>query len=169
MKFVPLVPLSSCHVAMVDDADYKRVMAAGPWYLQRVKHTFYAQRYVGRIKPGGRYEGQTLHRFIMGAAGAIQVDHENGIGLDCQRHNLRFATGSQNQGNRARSVKPHTSQYKGVYWDKARGKWLASICCQGRRKNLGRFTREEDAAAAYRAAAREAFGIFVRYKKSRKG
>lgn len=53
--------------------------------------------------------------------------------------------------------KPPTSRYKGVRAS-GYGKWLATITVRGQRKNLGRFESEDDAARAYNAAVREAYG-----------
>jgi hypothetical protein len=41
-----------------------------------------------------------------------------------------------------------------VSWDKATGKWSARIKLNGVTKFLGRFAEEEEAAAAYQAAAK---------------
>jgi hypothetical protein len=45
-----------------------------------------------------------------------------------------------------------TSQYLGVYFDKARSKWSAVIRIDGKKKYLGRFLEEKDAAQAYQIA-----------------
>lgn len=49
---------------------------------------------------------------------------------------------------------------KGVYME--RGLCRAEIRCNGKRKKLGRFATVEAAAAAYEAAAADAFGEFYR-------
>ena len=46
-----------------------------------------------------------------------------------------------------------SSQHRGVHWNKASGKWEAQICVNGKRRHLGCFADEEQAAAAYREAA----------------
>jgi hypothetical protein len=47
-----------------------------------------------------------------------------------------------------------TSQYRGVSWNSQRRKWQAEIKAAGRRRRLGLFENEEDAARAYDAVAR---------------
>jgi hypothetical protein len=46
-----------------------------------------------------------------------------------------------------------SSQYRGVSWYKASGKWMARIIVDGKHRHLGYFAEEIEAAAAYREAA----------------
>lgn len=57
--------------------------------------------------------------------------------------------------------KNNTSGIKGVYWDRARGKWVAQIEFQGKNYHLGRFGDIEDAAAARKEAEKALFGNFL--------
>jgi hypothetical protein len=105
-----------------------------------------------------------MHRLIAGAGPRESVDHRNGDGLDNRRNNLRIATQSQNGANRPkdRHTSPVTSQYKGVYWDKSRGKWMAVIHYDGRSRSLGRFEDELVAATTYDKEAIRVWGEFAR-------
>lgn len=89
------------------------------------------------------------------------VDHINRVKSDNRWVNLRLANRSQNNGNEG--LRPcNTSGYKGVVKDSFRsGWWRAQICVNGRKRNLGRFERIEDAAAAYDKAAIEGFGEYA--------
>ena len=51
--------------------------------------------------------------------------------------------------------KGDTSVYPGVSWVKSREKWEASIRIEGKKRFLGRFTNELEAAYTYYKAARE--------------
>ena len=53
-----------------------------------------------------------------------EIDHLNGNGLDCRRENMRIVSHAENQQNRRSFGK--TSQYRGVCFNAARGKWLAN-------------------------------------------
>jgi hypothetical protein len=101
-----------------------------------------------------------LHRFVMSVTDpTIEVDHEDHNGLNCQRYNLRLCTHTQNQGNRRKQTS--SSQFKGVYWNKAKKKWQAGIQINGKSKHLGYFAVEQDAGLAYANAAKKVFGAFA--------
>ena len=90
----------------------------------------------------------------------FEVDHRDRNKLNNKLENLRLATRTQNNGNRDTTY--GTSQFKGVYFDKQTGKWRAEIRYQKKRKRLGRFLNELDAAKAYDRAAKELFGEFAK-------
>lgn len=102
-----------------------------------------------------------MHREILGLiAGSPDGDHRDGDGLNNRRNNLRVVTKSQNQMNQQKIR--GNSRFKGVCWDKSRGKWLATIRFERKSYNLGRFNNESDAACAYDKKAQELFGEFAR-------
>ena len=140
-------------VALVDDEDYERVMAAGKWFSYRNGNTVYAFR---NVTVNGRPTTQALHTFLTGYR---MTDHVNGDGLDNRRANLREATHSLNGANR-RVGANSTTGFKGV-WLTASGRYTAAIKSGGKRRHLGRFDTGEQAAAAYDAAARELFGDYA--------
>lgn len=51
-----------------------------------------------------------------------------------------------------------SSQYRGVHWAKDEEKWRAVFSHKGKRKTLGRFTNEIEAAKAYDKVAFETLG-----------
>jgi hypothetical protein len=108
-----------------------------------------------------------MHKVIMGMPPrGLVVDHRNGDGLDNRRSNLRFSTRAGNARNRRhhRSWRGRecASRFKGITWDKEARKWCAAIYVDGKRKNLGRFHSEMEAAKAYDRAALAEFGEFAR-------
>lgn len=151
------IPLTGGFVAIVDEADYAAVMAAGPWHATPPRGgRVYAQRHVR----GARRQKTTqkLHTFLTGWS---EVDHRDRDGLNNRRSNLREATRTQNNANmRLRS--DSTSGYKGVSWLTRERLWCARIHVHGRRIHLGGYHTAEDAALAYDRAAREHFGEFAR-------
>ena len=150
MKQVPL--LNDRGVALVDDEDYERVMAAADPCWRRS----------GGYASTGFGERQVyMHRLILGLARGHEpeVDHVHGGGLDNRRANLRLADRSQQNANKRKS-EGKSSRFKGVSRD--RGRWRAVIKVDRRYRHLGSFATEEEAAAAYNVAAVVAFGPFAR-------
>lgn len=154
---MPAIVLSSGLLARVDEADYARVVAAGPWHATPSRGgRIYAQRGVRRAD--GRRTTQKLHTFLTEWR---QVDHRNGDGLDNRRANLREANRTQNNANARRRV-DNTSGFKGVTFDARINRWSARIHVNNQRRSLGYHATAEEAARAYDAAAHEAFGEFAR-------
>lgn len=151
------VPLTQGFVALVDDADFERVIAEGKWHTARRRRGIYAERMVQR-DDGSRCK-IGLHTFITGWA---FTDHIDGDGLNNCRSNLREATHAQNVRNAPKRI-DNRSGYKGVSWSASSSKWVAQINEAGRRrKHLGYFTDPAEAARAYDAAALAIYGSFAR-------
>lgn len=149
-----VVPLTQGQFALVDEADFALVSS-------------YSWRAVPRADRKGYYavSGRVfMHRAIMGFSEPgfpyQQTDHRDGNGLNNRRFNLRPATPSQNQANSNKRI--GRSVFKGVYWRKDRGKWKAQIRVKTKRRHLGHFVTERDAAQAYNEAALKFFGAFAK-------
>ena len=87
------------------------------------------------------------------------IDHKDRDGLNNQRENLRWCTGSQNQANRC--IINLSSGYKGVYWDNPTNSWRAKIGFKNRTIHIGRFKTAVEAANAYDTKAVELFGEYA--------
>lgn len=155
------LPLTRGKWALVDEGDFAGVVGfawqfAPPGYAQRSR----------RAEEAASPPKIRLHRHLLGltrlADRTTFIDHINGDGFDNRRSNLRLATTAQNAQN-LRTPRDNKSGYKGVYFDKHRGRWKASIKPPAplRRKTLGYFDSAEDAARAYNKAAQEHFGEFA--------
>lgn len=127
--------------ALVDEADYERVIEAGPWSRQG-----------GYVVHSGRADedGIRLHRFILGLGpGDPHVDHVDRDPMNNQRANLRSATKAQNAQNLGvRS--DNSSGERGVFWHKRAGKWQAQATLDGKHHYLGLHAELDDAVAAVR-------------------
>lgn len=90
-----------------------------------------------------------LHREIMGLQKGDKrtVDHANRDKLDNRRQNLRIASNAENSQN-STPRKGATSQFRGVYWHRAAGKWAAQANLLGKKHHAGLFQTETEAAAA---------------------
>lgn len=82
------------------------------------------------------------------------VDHYNRNPHDNRWCNLKNGTQLQNCRNKSISSL-NTSGVTGVYWDKNRGQWKASISVNNKTVNLGRFKELHDAVSARRKAEKE--------------
>lgn len=155
--------LTKGYVATVDADDFESVSRT-KWCALVIYRkdgsvwNVYGQRRIRRAD--GKAGIQLLHRFIMEVDDPnIRIDHVNHDGLNCQRHNLRVCTQSQNLANSLKR-RDNTSGIKGVYWNKQRSKWVAQIGINGVKKGLGYFPTKEAAGQAYAQAAQSAFGSF---------
>lgn len=88
------------------------------------------------------------------------LDHRDRNRSNNKFQNLRPATRSQNQSNRA-LTKASTSKRKGVYWHAGARKWMAQIIAEGRTHYLGLFDDPDEASRAYQDAASRLFGEFA--------
>ena len=107
-----------------------------------------------------------MHRFILGLEdSSLIIDHRDSNGLNNQKNNIRIATYSQNGANTR--LRKGASKYLGVCLrsgDRIKNTdkiWLSQIRVNGRRKYVGVFATEEDAARAYDAAAKIHHGEFA--------
>lgn len=157
------IPLTRGLVCKVDDqdadlAEHKwRAMTKGLPYVVRT------------VRENGRRVAVYMHVLIMmRMAGdkiekGLQVDHVNGDQTDNRRSNLRLATRSQNLAN-SRLRSDNSTGFKGVHFNKAERRYIASISKQGRRHHLGYYDTAEEAHKAYLTAAQALFGEFARGK-----
>lgn len=149
------IPLGEDLEALIDDVD-ELLVAGFRWRPLRLSNGLtYAHAWNG-------HQHYYMHRLVSGASSVQRVDHEDRNALNNQRRNLRIATPSENGANRIPDRRrSKTSQYKGVYWDKSKKKWGATIHINGKTKALGRFHSEDLAARAYDNAATQAWGRFA--------
>lgn len=116
-------------IVLLDDEDYERIIKAN--YKLHLKYdktidNFYVQfHYPDKTKKEGR--GTIgLHRFVMNPLPGFQVDHINRNPLDNRKCNLRLCTQQDNAKNKSR-YKNNKSGFKGVYFLKDYGYWVAEI------------------------------------------
>lgn len=97
----------------------------------------------------------------------MEIDHINGIKSDNRICNLRCASISANECNKALQ-KNNTSGVKGVYFRSEYPQWRAIITKSGKRHHLGYFSSIDDAASAissFRDALHGEFSNHGEFKK----
>lgn len=139
------------HTIYLDEED-KHYLEERSFSIHKLKNTQYLYNSNKNIR---------LHRLIMNCPNGKQIDHINGNGLDNRKENLRICSQSENHQNRSKWGNT-SSQYKGVHWHKIVKKWVAQIMINGKRKHLGYFDREREAAKAYNYMAIKHFGEYAR-------
>jgi len=136
------------------DADDKDIAAQRKWHLNPTG-------YVACSKPNSDW----LSRCVMAPVpDGYDVDHINHDKLDNRKSNLRFATRSQNLGNKLHSPKS-LNGFKGITWKGRDKKWVAQITKDYKHIYIGAFFDKRSAAEAYDKKALELFGEFAATNK----
>ena len=111
-----------------------------------------------KIKLFGKiYAGHRLAWLYMtGSWPQEDIDHINRDKNDNRWLNLRLSSMKQNSVNRPKQSN-NKSGYKGVFWNKHKNAWIASI----RAKSIGQFRCKHKAALAYNKEAKKLYGEFA--------
>src|SRR6185503_3104564 len=100
-----------------------------------------------------------LHRTLTDCPDGLVVDHRSGNSLDNRRLNLRICTHAENSRNRVKAASG-SLRFKGL--SRHRGKYIAYITVDRKRRYLGVFASQEEARAAYARGAALYHGEFAR-------
>ena len=84
----------------------------------------------------------------------ITVDHVNGCRTDNRLENLEIVSMRENN-IRGKARLNNTSQFPGVCWSKHHNNWRSMIMIGNKKKHLGIFTSELEAAQAYQTALQQ--------------
>ena len=155
------IPLTQGMVTIVDEEDLD-FLNQWKWCVSREdkgeeNKIYYAVR---GWRQGPKQKRICLHQLLIDVPRGKEIDHKDGDGLNNRRSNLRICNHQQNICNQRKQANA-SSIYKGVSWHKRNEKWEAYIGI-GKKKYLGNFQDEEQAALAYNQAAIINFGEFAR-------
>lgn len=100
------------------------------WEIMKQYSWFLDSNGYARTSINGKHP--SFHRMILEIGDKdIQIDHINKDKIDNRRSNLRICNNQKNSFNKRKYI-TNTSGYKGVYFDKDRNKWRASIMIDGK-------------------------------------
>jgi hypothetical protein len=104
----------------------------------------------------GKSKTFPIHRlvyqsFIGELIKGLVVDHISGDRIQNSVENLQQISYRENTV-RGNVTKNSTSKYPGVNWEKSKNKWKSRISLNGKKKHLGLFESELEAAQAYEQA-----------------
>jgi hypothetical protein len=167
------IPLSLGKFAVIDDADYDKIKNYSWHAIKNGKSNDYDYYYAvaNTKRADGTWTVILMHRLILDIKDRkIEVDHISRDGLNNRRNNLRSCSRSQNMANMV--YVRGKSDYKGVQFrsDNKTNPWRAVVGGGGRgkgvrRRTIGNFKTETEAAMAYNCAAETLYGEFARLNK----
>jgi hypothetical protein len=140
-----IITLNNGMECIVDDELYPILSR---WKWKFLKATGCSGGYAVRntIKNGKNF-AILMHREINNTPNGLSTDHINGNKLDNRRSNLRSVPQYINMQNRDKQ-KNNKSGFKGVFFDKCRNKYVASIVINGKTVFRKRFQTLNEAAEA---------------------
>ena len=127
-------------LVLLDDDDLNKLkndFKNMKWNITKNRNKLYAQK---RTSDGKIY----LHTYITNCPKGYYVDHINHNTLDNRKSNLRIVCNADNLRN-GYIRSNNKSGINGVYFDKSRNKYVASIKVNYKKIFLGRFENIEDA------------------------
>jgi hypothetical protein len=153
------IKLTKDRIALIDDEDLGRVSQYS-WYFQddaRCPGRGYTKT---RLHSVGSGEFTTLHELVFGKMPGLEIDHQDGNTLNCQKYNLRHCTHAENLRN-MKLRRTSSTGVKGVDFHKRMGKYRARICFNYKYTHLGFFHDIALAELAYDLAAEKLYGEFA--------
>jgi hypothetical protein len=150
---VPVSAEDPNKVAIVDFEDAVKVFEhdwRAEWDYKDKKEYPTSRTHLG----GGEYRVIPMHHLILRPHGGLVPIHRDGNGYNNTRRNLVLAKRGD-AGKKDGLGSPKLSRFKGVTFDRRTGKWKAQRSVGGKVVSLGRFDREEDAAAAYERSLKD--------------
>ncbi len=129
-------------------------------YMPKVRY------WIVRITYNGEKHGYYAHRLIYAMATGKNIDNSFIDHIETQEkrnviENLREASHEENMRNRGKSKSKSTSNYKCVYWNEKRQRWIAKMQANNKYIWIGTFNSEAEAARAYNEAALRHHGEFA--------
>ncbi len=168
MKHDEIIKLAAHHYSITSDGELSRDSTPYPMnnnVKMGVGFDTETNGYKGfkfRLHKGKAPVNLSSHRMVFYLQNGYlpeQVDHIDRDRSNNHPSNLRAATPAQNSQNTP--SRGGTSKFLGVHWCKARSKWQAFIRVKGKKTNLGRFKKEDEAASHYNLSAMENYGEFA--------
>ena len=145
-------------IAFVDEDDFRRANQFS-WQAQKIQNGWIVKRGIWDATTRNN-RSQSLASFLLNLPTGIRADHIDGNPFNNSRKNLRVCTKTENDRAFRRKAAGKSSRFRGVCWRSRQSRWTAQIESAGVYIHIGSFQKEEDAAHAYDAKAKELFGEF---------
>lgn len=150
------IPVTNSTGTVVSEED--RGLEAYRWYVNRVGSYPHSRKDGGTIFIHREVLARSIGRPLKKGEYADHINHDT---YDNRRGNLRLANSSQSIANRRCLSTKGSSRYKGVSFDKKRGRWCGRIAYGPMRVRLGYFDTEDEAANVYDQWALQLHGEFA--------
>lgn len=140
-----------------DDFDYEVLRQQDIWFDEQRQAVLALW-----ISKEGKRIVAPVAKLLLEAEGKTVIHYKDRNPLNLRRDNLELISHQKahykEKKQRTANGNIPSSIYKGVSWNKFANKWSASIKLDYKKKHLGYFLSEEDAAKAYNEAAIENWG-----------
>lgn len=141
-----------------DDFDYEVLRQQDIWFDEQRQSVMALW-----ISKEGKRVVAPVAKLLLEAEGKTVIHYKDRNPLNLRRDNLELISHQKahykEKKQRTANGNVPSSIYKGVSWNKFANKWSASIKLDYKKKHLGYFLSEEDAAKAYNEAAIENLGV----------
>ena len=152
------IPLTRGKYALVDNEDFE-YLNQWKWHTTKLG---YAIRTDSKGIVGGKPKNSVvyMHRVIMDTPKGFVTDHINSNKLDNRKKNLQVCKQGMNVAKKSNQSN-NTSGYRGVTFNKRKGKWMARFTLGNKTWFLGYHLNPEYAAKLYDKTASRELGRFA--------
>ncbi len=136
---------------------FKHLRSCNRWnavYAETKAGTISKRGYVSIFVLGKQYKAHRLAWLYMTGEWPIEIDHQDGDGLNNKWNNLRNVDHCENMKN-IKKRKNNTSGVTGIRWSHPHKKWRADLMVDKKRVHIGLFDEIKNAEIAIKTARKK--------------